>query len=411
MGKKKRVLIISPQASRIGHGALHTQRNLAAFADQGEWDTILLTGKGFRQRTGDLPIFGEIIEAPVDFNRVEAYRGTISALRWGLERRLLQQRLLAVVDKLLDSEKTDVILALDGDVGAIHACWKRNKKKHPHIGWVTAHGVLDFWFKSLSVRSLFKWYAGFLVKQMIEQMDSTILYADEELCDETFRRLNIPARYKEKIILTDFGCDPDDMRLPKTVARQQLGIPDDVPVALFFGLLRADKRPDLAISAVSEAGPPWWLLMAGKPYSYSVDDIQNLVDKEKITERSSMILRYFDEDEIPYILSSADLMLMTHERKTLSNSGNLGLARSYRLPVVINGECYLGKKVHQDGTGIICSNGEASSFAKGLNKFTDMTNEERKIIYENIERSAHHNSFISVIHRYSKALDIALNNI
>jgi hypothetical protein len=102
----RRVLIISPQASRIGHGALHGQRTLAAFAKLDEWETVFLTGHGFRERIGNWPLYGQVIEGAEDSSAIGGYRGSLQAIRWGLHRRKLQDRFLQWMNLSLPGELT-----------------------------------------------------------------------------------------------------------------------------------------------------------------------------------------------------------------------------------------------------------------------------------------------------------------
>lgn len=376
----------------------------------GEWDTIFLTGQNFRERVGDQPLFGQIIEAAVDFGKVETYKNQVSSILWGLKRRKLQYKLFSIVDEMLDRNSIDAVLVLDGDGRIIHDCWQRNLRKHPSVAWVTGHSTLDFWFTRISVRSIFKWRIGVLVKRMIEGMGATIFYADHRLLDDFFRKLNIPNNYRERIILTDFGCDPEDLRLPKEKARQKLGIPQDAKVALFFGLLRADKRPDVTIDAVAEAGIPWWILMAGKPYSYSQRELQALIENSNLRYRSTLLLYYLTESEVKLVFSAADVLMVTHERAILSSSGIIGLARSYRLPMVISSLSYLGRKIEREGTGLVCPKGDPGSFTSALHAFSAMKSDDIDRLISIIEKSAYKHSFLATARNYSKALNTSLVN-
>ena len=407
---RKKVLIVSPQASRIGHGAFHGQRTLAAFAEFGEWDTIFLTGKGFRERVAGWPLYGEVIEAPIDLSSIGAYHGVIQSLTWGVRRRWLQDRLLQEVDRAIVERNVDAVFVLDGDVSAIYRCWLRNRRSHPDVAWVIAHNMIDFYFSNLSIRSLYKWWVASEVRYMTQEMGATILYVGQNICNEYCRRLNVTQDARERIILTRFGSDSDDMRLPLSEARSNLNIPVNAKVALFFGMIRADKRPDVAIRAVSQGDEDWWLLLAGKPYSYSEEVIRSWVGKAGLEDRSCLILRYLDEDEVRVVFSAADVLLLTHERSTVSNSGPLSMARSYRLPVIVSDVGFLGESVRQDRVGFAAQAGAPFSFAEQLRNLESLSMSEIEALRGHIQKAAYKYSFASTVRDYSRALEIALTH-
>jgi glycosyltransferase involved in cell wall biosynthesis len=403
------VLIISPQASRLGHGAIHGQRTLEAFARQGEWETVFLTGRSFRDRTINWSLYGQVIEDPEDFGSIGGYRGSIQAIQWGIRRRRLQDKFLRRVDEIIPSSKIKAVLVLDGDIQSIYYCWLRNNRVNPGVAWVIAHSTVDFWFSELSVRSFFKWYTAPMVRKMSEGMGATVLYTGSKVRDEYCSRLNLSKEARDRIVLTQFGCDPEDLRLSKIKARQELNIPEDAKVALFFGLIRTDKRPEVALTATVLAGDSWWLLMAGMPYSYSVEDLTSLVSNSDIKDRSRLILNYLTEDEVRLVFSAADILLLTHDRGIVSNSGPLSMARSYRLPVIVSDVGSLREIVQQDGTGWVANPGEPSSYASRLIEFANLTIDEVSLLEHKIERAAYRNSFDSTVRDYSRALNIAID--
>lgn len=408
MSKRKTVLLISPQASRIGHGAFHGQRTLVAFRDAGKWDTILLTGKGFRNLVEGQERPGLVIETDHDLEQSGNYRGPVQAVKWGLKRRAQQDRFFAAVDRILTTEAPEAVFFLDGDVAAIHRCWKRNARTHPGTAWVVAHNTIDFRVSDWSIRSVYKALVASKVGQMTERMGATVLYTGDILKEEYATRLNISESAKQRIILAHFGCDAQDKRLSKADCRTRLGIPVDAKVALFFGMIRSDKRPDIAIRAVSEAGKHWWLLMAGKPYSYSRETLNNWIHSYGIQHRSELIPRYLTEGEIGTVFSAADVLLLTHDRPEVSNSGLLGQARSFRLPVLASDVGYLGESVREDRIGFLAVKDDPISFAKGLTQFNEMDTSSKQMLVDRISTAAGKYSFAATVENYTRALGIAM---
>jgi glycosyltransferase involved in cell wall biosynthesis len=165
----------------------------------------------------------------------------------------------------------------------------------------------------------------------------------------------------------------------------------------------------VALQAVALAGEPWWLLMAGMPYSYSVEDINSLISNSSIEPCSRLILKYLTEDEVRLVFSAADILLLTHDRSILSNSGPLSMARSYRLPVVSSEVGSLDRFVQKEGVGWTATPGQPSSFSSKLKEFASLKNEEIDLIQSRIEQAANRYSFESTVRDYSHALDIAID--
>lgn len=409
MSAKKTVLLVSPYASRLGHGAFHAQRTAQAFVNATEWWPILLTGRGFANRVVGERLSGEVVEAPVDYGSVGTYRNPLQAVRWGVRRGVLERALLRNVEALLQRRNIDAVLFLDGDVSAIYECWARNKVTHPQVGWAVAHSTTDFWLSELSVRSVYKSLVAGRVRTLTEHGGATVLYCGTRLRDQFCDRLRISEQARRRIVLTSYGSDPDDMRLPRAVARQALQIPMTAKVALFFGLMRKDKRPRVAVDCVALAQGDWWLLLAGQPYSYSAQTIESWVREAGIQHRARSLLRYLDENEVRLVFSAADVLLCTHGRSTVSASGPLNMARSYRLPAIVSDTGFLGDTVREHGVGLLASRGDPQSFAAQLRRYAEMSSAERSGLESRIEEAAHRFSFDCVARRYSEALDIAVS--
>jgi glycosyltransferase involved in cell wall biosynthesis len=90
-------------------------------------------------------------------------------------------------------------------------------------------------------------------------------------------------RDQKAAVIRGFGVDPTKVHvaplggyalftapdLPQAEARARLGVPDDVPVALFFGTIRPSKGLEVLLAAwalVAPTMPEALLLVTGKPY-------------------------------------------------------------------------------------------------------------------------------------------------
>jgi glycosyltransferase involved in cell wall biosynthesis len=391
----------------MGHGALHGQRTMQAFARLNCWRSVLLTGRGFSKRIAGLPVDGVVREIDVGLETLGGYRGPVGALVWGLRSWWMQRKLFSNVEKIISEEHIDAVLFLDGNPGVIYDCWQHCRTRFPNVGWVVAHNKIDFWLSEFSIRSVYKASIASKVRQMALNMGATILYGDSALRQEFCDKLRIDASVAQRIYMTGFGSDPEDLRIARDYARHQLKIPLDARVALFFGMIRTDKRPKIAVDAVAQAGAPWWILMAGKPHSFSESNIQGWVDAANLNARAVLLLRYLAEDEIRLVFSAADVLIAPHDNDTLANSGPLCLCRSYRLPAIIGPSGFLAKSILRDGVGLVAKGTNDTHFAEQLQRFERLEESERILLNEHLEAVAEKYSFEATVRNYQEALEHA----
>jgi glycosyltransferase involved in cell wall biosynthesis len=125
-----------------------------------------------------------------------------------------------------------------------------------------------------------------------------------------------------------------DQQMPRSQARQQLGLAQDLPVLLFFGMVREYKGlADLleALPAVKESLGQVLLVVAGEfwdnkqPY---LDAIQQLGIEDSVLIDD----RYIPNEEAGVYFSAADALVAPYRRVT--GSAVIPTARAFRLPVV-----------------------------------------------------------------------------
>jgi glycosyltransferase involved in cell wall biosynthesis len=183
------------------------------------------------------------------------------------------------------------------------------------------HNVLPHeahWWDPLVARMVLCWGAGFVVQSEGEQ-----------------RRLQ---RFLPQARATVFPLPVMDLwseqSVPKEQARLQLGLPTDVPLLLFFGMVREYKGlQDLlaAIPSIRARLGPLMLLVAGEFWTDPSPYLE-MIQRLGIEDEVRLDNRYIPNEEAILLFSAADLLVAPY--RAVTGSAVVQLARGFGLPAV-----------------------------------------------------------------------------
>ena len=148
--------------------------------------------------------------------------------------------------------------------------WQYTELPIADLAAVTAMRILGF-PQVYTAHELLPWtsrrYHRAVFRALYRSMAAIIVH-DGARRDELIARFSVNRSLVHVIPLGDYSpfVAPD---LPQALARQALGLPLDVPVALFFGAMRPAKGLDILLEAwprVTRELPAAMLVVAGKPY-------------------------------------------------------------------------------------------------------------------------------------------------
>ncbi|MBK9336349.1 MAG: glycosyltransferase [Lewinellaceae bacterium] len=119
--------------------------------------------------------------------------------------------------------------------------------------------------------------------------------------------------------------------IEKTAARRQLGVPENVPLVLFFGFIRAYKGLDLLLEALVET-PGVHALIAGECYE-DWQPYQTIIEKNNLAERVHLHTDFIPADQVRLYFSAADLVVQPYRSAT--QSGISQVAYHFDKPMVV----------------------------------------------------------------------------
>ncbi|MBK8965853.1 MAG: glycosyltransferase [Lewinellaceae bacterium] len=133
-------------------------------------------------------------------------------------------------------------------------------------------------------------------------------------------------RYAPHPIYDNYG-DP----VEKRTARLQLGLPEQVPLALFFGFIRAYKGLDLLLEALAQT-PEIHAVVAGECYE-NRETYQAIIDRHGLAERVHLFTDFIPADQVRFFFSAADLVVQPY--RTATQSGISQIAYHFEKPMVV----------------------------------------------------------------------------
>lgn len=135
-------------------------------------------------------------------------------------------------------------------------------------------------------------------------------------------------------------------QISRKQARQQLGIPESVPMMLFLGYIAAYKNVPHLIQVFRQGTDPHLnLVIAGKPELPKLRaEVQAAAQNDP---RIKLILNYIPNEQLQWYFKAADLVVLPFQE--ILNSGSALLALSFNCPVLVPQQGAMGELQAQVG--------------------------------------------------------------
>jgi glycosyltransferase involved in cell wall biosynthesis len=152
----------------------------------------------------------------------------------------------------------------------------------------------------------------------------------------------------------------------KQVALEQLQIPANKKVLLFFGLIRKYKGLDILLQALAKLPEEYFLVVAGEAYE-DIVFYENIIKENYLENRVILVNRYILDDEVPLYFSAADVCVLPYRSAT--QSGITAVALHFGVPVIATDVGGLGEIINPYKIGLTVSEPEPSLFANAVESF------------------------------------------
>jgi glycosyltransferase involved in cell wall biosynthesis len=150
----------------------------------------------------------------------------------------------------------------------------------------------------------------------------------------------------------------------RELARRQFGLPEEQPLVLFFGLVRAYKGLESLLQAMTHL-PQARLLIAGEFYQPRSEYERQIVELG-INGRVRVEDRYIPNEEVPAYFAAADVVVLPYLSAT--QSGVSKLAYHFDKPVVITNVGGLVEEVAEGKTGYVAPPNDPVALAAAIEK-------------------------------------------
>jgi glycosyltransferase involved in cell wall biosynthesis len=157
--------------------------------------------------------------------------------------------------------------------------------------------------------------------------------------------------------------------MPRAAAREQLDLPAEAPVLLFFGFVREYKGLHVLLEAlpqVLDAYPEARLVVAGEAYD-DPERYRSIIRREGIEHAVTWNDGYVPGEAVPAYFSAADLVVQPYV--TATQSGVAQIAFHFETPMVVTDVGGLAEVVPDGDAGLVVPPEDPEALAEAIARF------------------------------------------
>ena len=415
--ERVKIIVVEPYTRTPGHHERLPVRTCEAFANLGHEVTLVtyggLSSNWFQTR---LP-FQVVDAAPPGATDLDAryYKGKIDIKSYrSLAKRMIREyRTFRFAASLIRRDHFAVVHFYDADLLVLALAMKLFKgfrKNTSPVIVLTVHHVLTLapsqpeYPPGMSLsrkirrkiyRSALRYVAGRLIQYNLDG----IVVLDPSLKKAILSRFGTDQAVADRIRVVPHGIgDPVEV-VSKEQARARLKLPPGETLFLVFGVLRKDKRIDLAIEAIRDL-PRCRLVIAGAAQDIDESTIFELTRRYGCEEQVFTEIDHIPEQKMHDYFSACDAVIIPYDDSFQGLSGILTLACGHGRPVIASDVSLLGETVRQRQLGFAVEPGSALGLREAMLRFLSLTPEERAQMEQRVESYARQMSWDSVCEKW-----------
>jgi len=128
-----------------------------------------------------------------------------------------------------------------------------------------------------------------------------------------------------------------NVQYDKEKSKEQLGIPNNRRILLFFGMIKKVKGLEVLLSAlkgVIKQNPDVLLVIAGKPWENDFSVYQKIIDENNLSEYILLHTKFIPQEDVEHYYCASDLVVLPY--KKIYQSGVLMMTLSYERPALVS---------------------------------------------------------------------------
>jgi glycosyltransferase involved in cell wall biosynthesis len=197
--------------------------------------------------------------------------------------------------------------------------------------------------------------------------------------------------------------DIPDERPAKGKAREELNLPEQDLVLLFFGRFRHDKGTDILLEAIRTMDcQSLSVVFAGSPGDTTERDIQEV---QSAVPNGRVILRaeFIPNDIVDHYFAAADAVVLPYRSEYSGTSGILQRAAAMNRPVIATAAGDVGPTVEHNGLGIVVEPDSVSSLQAGIQQYRNNREEIETMVDRQAVQYAEANSYEAMVDQIYEA--------
>lgn len=210
-----------------------------------------------------------------------------------------------------------------------------------------------------------RWWDTYLARLVLSRATRLIVQSKSEMK----RLLSLLPKAEVDIVSHPVYDMFADQSMSKKQARRQLGLSPDIPILLFFGIVREYKGLQDLLAALPRIEAQLGgtrLVVAGEFWEDKLS-YERLIERLGIGDLVILEDRYIRNEEVPVYFSAADVLVAPYRETT--GSGAVQMALGFGCPVITTRVGELDSAVRDGTTGLITKPADPPALANAVIRF------------------------------------------